>query len=229
MAGMLEESKRSPDVLFDLTPEDDKTLRESDLLQLINYGQVQKPVEVTGADGSKYKIEMALLWDEDYIDILRKTIAYANDAVLRVRLIERLKLHKAIQQINTHDYSDKNDPVQQRQLWNILCKLSDLQMSILQGEYKRIELERNLNVTPAIKELNKKADESSTLLKKAEVKPEASQQVEERKAAEHEVMVKDFVDKPKDLIKGVAEAVEKIVEPPVEGKPLIQSPKQNAS
>ena len=50
MAGILEESKKSPDILFDLTPEDDNSLRESDLLQLINYGQVQKPVEVTGAD-----------------------------------------------------------------------------------------------------------------------------------------------------------------------------------
>jgi len=226
MAGMLEESKKSPDVLFDLTPEDDKTLQESDLLQLINYGQVQKSVEVTGADGSNYEIDMALLWDEDYIDILKKTIQYANDAVLRVQLLDRLKLHKAIQRINKHDYSNKADPVAQRQLWTILCRLSDLQMGILKGKYKQIEIERNLSVPKAIMELNKKADETATLLKKASPNLESTQQVEELKVQEHEAMVKEVVDAPNELIKGVVAAVEKKVMEPVEGKPVVQSPKQ---
>lgn len=44
--------KRDPDILFDLTPEDDKSLQESDLLNLVNFGQLNKPVEVLGYDGS---------------------------------------------------------------------------------------------------------------------------------------------------------------------------------
>lgn len=109
MAGTIQGQIRStaPDVLFDLTPEDDKVLQESDLLQLVNYGQMQKPIKVPGTDGRTYTIEMALLWDEDYIDILRKTSSYSSDPILRVRIMRRLKLYKSIQKIDSHEYSNK--------------------------------------------------------------------------------------------------------------------------
>jgi len=99
-------------------------------------------------------------------------------------------------------------------------------MGILKGKYKQIEIERNLSVPKAIMELNKKADETATLLKKASPNLESTQQVEELKVQEHEAMVKEVVDAPNELIKGVVAAVEKKVMEPVEGKPVVQSPKQ---
>ena len=229
MPGFLEESKKSLDILFDLTPDDDKGLRESALLQLINYGQVQQPIEVPGADGTKYKIDIALLWDEDYVDILKKTTAYSNDPVLRIKLLRRLKLHKAIQAIHgtekTYDYTNKSDPMAQRQLWAVLCRMAEVQVDVLHSKYEQIEMERNINVTNAITALNKTLDATSTLLKKpSNSKPETNKQVEETKAQEHSAMVQDFVDAPKELAESVVEAVEGKTQ--AQPQVTIQSPKQ---
>lgn len=166
MAGELKgsaEKKLSSDILFDLTPEDDKKLRESDLLDLVNYGQLSQPVTVPGANGSEYKVEFALLWDDDYINILKKTTQYSNDPILRVKLLRRLKLHTAIQTINNNDYSDKMDPIKQRELWTVLTKLSDVQIEYLENKYLELEYDRNVMITDSIKELNETLDKTSDL------------------------------------------------------------------
>lgn len=163
MAGKVAEQvkTKSPDILFDLAPEDDKKLRESDLLDLINYGQVQKEILVPGTNGREYKVEMALLWDEDYLDILKRTTSMAADSILRVKAMRRLKLFKSIQRIDDRDYSDPDDLVSQRELWAILCRLSDIQVEYIEGKYKEIEVERDVTVSVAVQELNQKLDETS--------------------------------------------------------------------
>jgi len=147
-------NRTQPDILFDLTPEDDVKLQESELLQLVNYGQLQKTVKLCGVDGRVYKVEMALLWDEDYIDILRRTSNYANDPLLRIRLMRRLKLHKAIQKIDKRSYEDKEDVVTQRELWLILNRMADKQVEILNALYEQIELERDATMYKAVQQLS---------------------------------------------------------------------------
>jgi hypothetical protein len=153
-----EKTRKSPETLFDLTPEDEDKLRESDLLDLVNFGQVSKPVLVPGVNGRKYTVEISLLWDEDYIDILKKTMSYAADPLLRTRVLRRLKLHKAIQRIDAHDYSDSSDVASQRELWLILSKLSDSQVDVLGRHYEIIESERNVMVAQALELLNDALD-----------------------------------------------------------------------
>ena len=186
MAGNLAEQGRptNPDILFDLTPEDDKQLRESDLLQLVNYGQLQKPIKVLGTGGKVYTIELALLWDEDHIEILRKTTSYAGDPLLRVQLMRRLKMHKAIQKIDDTDYSDKKDMLLQRRLWAVLSRVADRQMEQLDAMYKQLEIERDLMVLSAMKELYTKLD--STLPKDIRRKENGGEDVSSSDAAAHE-------------------------------------------
>jgi len=138
------------DILFDLTPEDTKQLQESDLLQLVNYGQLSKAVEVLGTNGRKYSIELALLWDEDYVDILKKTQTYSEDSILRVKVLRRLKLYKAIQSIDDRLYNDPGEAQAQRELWTLLCRLSDVQMDLLDSKYHELELERDLTIVEAM-------------------------------------------------------------------------------
>lgn len=157
MAGQLaaeRERTRSSDILFDLTPEDDKKLLESDLLDLINYGQVKKPIKVPGANGRTYEMELALLWDEDKIDILKKTMDYASDPILRNAILRRLKLYKAIQRIDKRDYSDPDNVSAKRELWAILSRLSDAQVEYLDTRYIEIELGRNMQMIDAVKALS---------------------------------------------------------------------------
>ena len=220
MAGNTPGASRKPsDILFDLTPEDDVKLQESDLLQLVNYGQLQKPIKVPGTNGRFYNVELALLWDEDYIDVFRKTTAYANDPLLRVRIIRRLKLHKAIQKIDNIDYSNKEDAASQRQLWTILTKLSDKQMECLNLFYEQVELERNLGVATAIGDLIKTFD--STMpgdLKSGKAENTAAQPL-----TEHEQVFSSVESKQKET----EEAFKEIVSGNVEGKPgIIASPAQ---
>lgn len=145
--------KTAPHNLFDLTIEDDRILSESELAQLVNYGQLQKTVKVPGIDGNIFSIELALLWDEDHIDVLQRTTSAANDPLLRVRLMRKLKLFKAIQKIDNHDFSNKEDPIAQRKLWTVLSRMADRLIEQLDALYNQIELERDLLVLTAMKQL----------------------------------------------------------------------------
>lgn len=156
MAGTFESKTnrdRDPDILFDLTPEDDKALLESDLLSLVNFGQLDKSFKIPGHDGRNYDVAMALLWDEDWLDLLKMTTQYSNDTVLRVKIMRKLKLHRAIQSINNIDYSDTNNKRRQRQLWVLLSRMSEIQIGYLDSKYTEMEIDRNLSTGDAIKAL----------------------------------------------------------------------------
>lgn len=210
-------SRNIPDILFDLTPEDDQRLQESDLLQLINYGQLQKPVKVQGTDGRVYVIEMALLWDEDYIDILRRTTAYATDPLLRVKIMRRLKLQKAIQKIDGKDYPN-TDIAAQRQLWTILNRLADRQMDCLAALYDQLEAERNLMVGLAMRELSKTLESTSPDSKKHDEK--------ERSAASAAQHAQVFA-KSEEKMAQTEKIIESVVGGAVEGKTqAVRSPGQ---
>lgn len=163
--------KTAPHNLFDLTPEDDRILSESELAQLVNYGQLQKTVKVPGVSGNIFSVEMALLWDEDHIDILQRTTSAANDPLLRVRLMRRLKLFKAIQKIDDYDFTNKEDPSSQRKLWTLLCRLADRLIEQLDALYNQIELERDLLVLTAMKQLT----EGFTATMPPELKPKKAE------------------------------------------------------
>lgn len=148
------DKKVDTDILFDLTIADDQELSESELLSLVNYGQVSESIKVCGADGATHSIIMALLWDEDYIDILKKTSKYANDPTLRARLVRRLRLHKAIQKIDCYEYDNDQDPKSQRQLWHILCRMADAQIEYLDGKYGELEAKRNTDIISDIRAID---------------------------------------------------------------------------
>lgn len=155
MAGtMHSEKKYDSDILFDLTIDDDRNLSESELLSLVNYGQVTDSIKVCGSDGATHSIQLALLWDEDYIDILKKTSKYATDPSLRARLVRRLRLHKAIQKIDSYQFDDPKDVAAQRNLWHLLCRMADVQIEYLDGKYGEMETLRNSNVVSDIKSLD---------------------------------------------------------------------------
>ena len=168
--GKKSEKKSDLDVLFDLTPEDDKRLLGSDaLLGLVNFGQITEPVKVMGTDGKQHLMDMALLWDEDYVEILKKTTKWSGDPLLRLRIMRRMKLHKAIQHKDDRDYSHPDNPVAQRELWHVLCRMADVQVEFLDGQYSKIELERNIAFNNAIEELIDTLD--STMPDLASAKP----------------------------------------------------------
>jgi hypothetical protein len=224
MAGTFQDnsSKNPPDILFDLTPEDDALLQESDLTQLVNYGQVIKPVSVFGTDGRKYEITFALLWDEDYIDILRRTVQYANDSLLRVRILRKLKLFKAIQSIDKNDYSNKQDPVKQRQLWTVLSRVSDRQMENLDTFYTKIELERDVLVLTAMKQFFAELDKTAP----KELQPKKENK--EEGGIEHEAYIESMKgqqEKAADATATVIKEAFQVTDGEVEGK--TKSPKQN--
>jgi hypothetical protein len=182
MAGAIPgQKKQTPEILFDLTPEDDILIQESDLLQLVNHGQLQKPVLVPGTNGKMYEIEMALLWDDDHADVLRRTSAFVPDPILRLRLMRRIKLHKAIQRINNIDYSNKEDPAAQRQLWAVLCRLADAQMEFIDNQYSKLELERNLSFVESMKALNIQLNETAP----EDIKPKNKEKPANKTAEEH--------------------------------------------
>lgn len=231
MAGKLLGSGRgNPDVLFDLTPDDNTRLQESDLIQLVNYGQLQKPVKVQGTDGRVYTIEMALLWDEDYTEILKLTSHQASDMLLRSRTMRKLRLHRAIQKIDTHDYSDKTNVEQNRELWTILSRMADKQVERLAALYDQIELERDLLFLTALKQLTESMD--STMPK--DIAPSTPKKDPEQVLAEHlQVFQETGVNKQE-----VAEKATEVLIEQVEGKaptatqkpepqqPVARSPKQ---
>jgi len=202
MAGTVrdERIKKDVDILFDLTIDDTKLLSESDLISLVNYGQLSKSVKVKGSDGSVHKMEFALLWDEDYIDLFKKTTKYANDALLRVKLVRRLRLHKSIQSIDDNDFSNVSDVRSQKLLWAILCRMSDAQIEYLDSKYSEIELERNLSVAEDIKSLDNKLEETvPDIIKKEDSDKEYTEEVveenggvKEEKPVEENGGVKEF-------------------------------------
>ena len=214
MAGKLAEQERtkSPDILFDLTPEDDKKLRESDLLDLINYGQSQREILIPGTSGKNYKVELALLWDEDYVDILKKTSYLASDNLLRIKVLRRLKLFKSIQRIDSHDYSDGEDPVSQRELWAIFCRLSEIQVEYIEQRYKELELERDFAVSSAIRKLDTAFTDTLTENKgetKSPTKEESSENADPTKPVEdeHVKLFKDASEQKKTSTESVGKAV----------------------
>jgi len=225
MAGTFKTDKKpAPEILFDLLPEDDLSLKEADLLQFVNHGQLQKQVDIPGVDGRVYKVEMALLWDDDHIDVLRRTSAYANDPLLRVKLMRRLKLHKAIQTIGQVDYTNKEDPAAQRQLWTLLARLSDSQMEYLDSQYVRLELERNMSFIQAIKALSGQLDDTAP----RDLKPRETKT--EQQAEEHVQHFEQVAAARKVQTESLATVIEEktgIVEQPVEGAPRVGSPKQS--
>ena len=80
MAGVIAKGvEYNSDILFDLNPDDDVKLRTSSLMGLINYGQEDQIIKVLGVKGEQYSIKIALLWDDDYIDMLKKTSSYSSD------------------------------------------------------------------------------------------------------------------------------------------------------
>lgn len=202
MPGKLADNKnnQNSDILFDLSPEDDVKLRDSSLLSLVNYGQIRETVVVLGTDGKTYDIVLALLWDEDFIDILKKTQAYASDPVLRGRLLRRLKIFKAIQSIGDIDYDDDSDVIKQRELWTLLSRMSDMQVDYLDGEYSRIELDRNLHMADDIKALGVALNETAPEEVKLKSKTEATKtdQNHETIMAQHKTtqdIINDDVEK----------------------------------
>jgi len=162
MAGALRGDATKPaDLLFDLNVDDDVQLSKSELLQLVNYGQLQKTVKIPGTDGKMYEVELAILWDEDHIDVLRKTTSYAGDPLLRVRIMRRLKIHKAIQRIDALDFSDKEDPMKQRLLWSVLNRLSEQQMEYLNTLYEQISMERDMQTFQALKQMSQELSDTA--------------------------------------------------------------------
>ena len=218
MAGTVAHGKiRSADILFDLTPEDDKKLQESDLIQLVNYGQLFKEVEVMGTDGKVYKVELALLWDEDYVDILKKTQSYSEDAILRVKVLRRLKLHKAIQRIDSHQYDDVDDSPAQRELWNILCRMSDAQVEYLDRKYHEIEFERDLSIADAMKMMGDKFEKTAPSKNESTATKSAPKPV----ADEHLSVFQNSGTKREKAAESVANVLSEIVE----GTPVHSTPK----
>lgn len=195
MAGTFKNTgaKASQDILFDLTPEDTQLLQESDLLQLVNYGQLARDIEVFGTDGRKYTIELALLWDEDYVDILKKTQSYSEDSILRVKVLRRLKMFKAIQKIDEHSYADPEDRPAQRELWALLCRMSDAQMDFIDAKYHEIELERDLSITDAMGIMGDQFNKQSSTYKAPRETPKEEQ-------AEQPVKPESKDDKPTDSV-----------------------------
>jgi hypothetical protein len=225
MAGTLSESKKtSSDILFDLTPADDQKLQESDLLALVNFGQLTKPVEILGAKGKKYNITFAVLWDEDYIDVLRRTTQYATDPILRSRIMRRLIVFKAIQKIDDTDYAVENE-INRRLLWNMLCKLSDIQMLILEGKYKEIEYENQVVTMDGTFKIAEKLDNTlpSDLKDKLSKKTSEGSPIEE-----HAQVMGAVVEKAETKVAVPVEAVLKETGAGVEGKSRAHSPKQDA-
>jgi hypothetical protein len=225
MAGTLSESKKtSSDILFDLTPVDDQKLQESDLLALVNFGQLTKSAELLGANGKKYNITFAVLWDEDYIDVLRRTTHYATDPILRSRVMRRLIVFKAIQKIDDTDYAVENE-INRRLLWTMLCKLSDVQMMIVEAKYKEVEYENQVAVTESTIKIAEKLDNTlpSDLKEKLTKKPSEGSSVEE-----HAQVMGAVVEKAEAKVVAPVEAVLKETGMLVEGKSKAISPKQDA-
>jgi len=232
MAGSMKHVKGTqPDILFDLTPEDDEKLRESDLIQLVNYGQLSKEIELLGTDGKVYKVELALLWDEDYVDILKKTQEYSNDSILRVKILRRLKLFKSIQFIDGHNYADTDDARAQRELWSILCRMSDAQIEQLDNKYHEIELERDLAVVDGMRMLGEKMNETAP--SKEEEPSGNKSQVSE--SEQHMALFEEHKQQTENAEKAVKGVVQEVVEgDPVSSgdneetdKPVASSPKQD--
>lgn len=183
-------STLSPDILFDITVDDTKNLlTEPELIQFVNYGQLIKPVKVHGTDGTMHTIELALLWDEDHIDTLRKTQHYASDPLLRVRVIRRLKLFLSIQKIDSIDFSDKKNPMTSRKLWTVLTRLSDKQMDILNALYEQIEMERDMTVMTAMGQLSETLTTADTT---AEV---PTTQKQNQQLSEHEALINQHLSR----------------------------------
>ena len=222
MAGVLSGNKKqASEILFDLTPEDDQLLKEADLLQFVNHGQLQDKIDIPGTDGRKYVVEIALLWDDDHIDLLRRTTAYVSDPLLRVKLIRRLKLHKAIQKIDNLDYSNKEDPTAQRQLWAMLTKLSDTQMEYLDSQYSKLELTRNMAFLDVLKGVSEKL--ASTV--PSEIKPKSETVV--TTAEEHEQLIKQRTTAQQGAESEIADVIlQHTIQEPVEGAKIVSSPKQ---
>ena len=209
MAGKLLDAgvHSEPDMLFDLTLDDDKRLSKSDLLSLVNYGQVKKPFTVLGHKGAHHKVEMALLWDEDYVDILKKTTKYASDPNLRVRLVRRLRLHKSIQKIGHHEFMSE-DVQGQRQLWTLLLRMSDAQVEYLDGKYSEMELERNLAMADSIKALDAEMQSTAPDILQDTTQPASQESTEpvsenpvETDIVEEAGGIKDFEDPHTEIIK----------------------------
>lgn len=231
MAGKLgaeQEKLHHSDILFDLTPEDDKGLLESELLDLINYGQVRKPIKIPGASGREYEADLALLWDEDHIDILKRTTAYANDPLLRVRVIRRLKLHKSIQRIDHYKYDDQEDLVAQRQLWAILCRMSDAQIEYLDAKYHETELERNVQMVQAIRTMTAEFDSEE---KKKQKSQTSGNKITPSPVDEHVELMRQAKERQENLaqtVTAMATGGQSAASEPVEGKAAeIKSPKQS--
>ena len=230
MAGILRDDPTKPsDLLFDLTVEDDKELSKSELLQLVNYGQLQKTVSVLGTDGKQYELDIALLWDEDHIDILRRTSSYAGDPLLRVRIMRRLKMHKAIQRINTIDFSDKADMSKQRILWNVLNKLSDQQMEHMNGLYEQIALERDMVTFKALKQLTEELNKTAP----KDIRPKTDTEkvvALDQQGAEHEAFIVANAQKQEQNAVRITEVLGEKMGIDISDKVEIpKSPKQNPS
>lgn len=219
MAGKIVDNRVSSDILFDLTQEDVKKLSESDLISLVNYGQVVEDVKVPSENGGSHVVQFSLLWDEDYIDIFKKTTQYSDDVLLRSRVLRRLKLHKSILRIDGNDYSDKDNPTQQRALWTILCRLADVQIEILHNKYEEIEMQRNLKVREAILALEDKFDNTSKLLKRTKSVEEKEPSVES-----HEQLVEEKVEAPKAIVSETLAAIDEVIN--TGSVPVVTSPKQ---
>ena len=170
MAGVQPENRINTDILFDLDSEDTKTLKESELLQLVNFGQLSKSYDFPGTDGKVYTVYFSVLWEDDYLDVLQKTTKYAADPILRSRVMRRLIVFKAIQRINTMDFSNPDDIAAKRLLWTALCRMSDIMVQSLEAQYKEMEAENQITVMEAIRVLSDKLEETKPSSLKKEVK-----------------------------------------------------------
>jgi len=240
MAGSIlaeQENRKASDILFDLTPEDDKQLRESDLLDLVNYGQLQEPIQVLGTNGKQYTVEMAILWDEDHIDLLKKTTQYSSDALLRVRVMRRLKLHKSIQSIDDRDYSDESNIPAQRELWAILSRMSDAQIEYLDAKYSEKEMLRNMHVMEAIEQLSdiKKPAPQEPVIKEEPEAPSQEEPVDDPHTKLFKEHSKGREKQEAELANAFSEAVEGTTKPKADDTidnegtvdvPSVGSPKQ---
>jgi hypothetical protein len=174
MAGQSPENRINTDILFDLTSEDNKVLSESELLHLVNFGQLSKAFDFPGVDGRVYKVYFSALWDDDYLDILQRTTKYAADPILRSRVMRRLKLFKSIQRIGTYDFSDADNFKAKRLLWSVICKMSDIMVQVLEARYNELELTNNMQVMDAVTALAEKIEATKPDELKVKNKEESS-------------------------------------------------------
>jgi hypothetical protein len=240
MAGTQSEIKVNTDILFDLDLEDNKTLQESELLQLVNFGQLSKPYDFPGVDGKVYTVYFAVLWDDDYLDILQRTTKYAADPILRSRVMRRLIAFKSIQRINNIDFSNPNDVKSKRLLWTMICKMSDIMVQVLEARYKEMELENTMKVMDAMTAISEKMEATKpeglkkTTTDKAPVAPVAKEEVSADSDAhfapfsagnEHVALVEQMKAQQQGKLEDVAKAVETQVI--LDNKqPLVTSPKK---